>query len=321
MGLQTNIFRRGATYQWRRRMPALIQLSLRTNDPLIARRIGIIVNARSEQVFDRMTATGLSREDVQKILRRVITFELERIELRRAVASDGSAGNWQDEERHDWAAGYAFKLISQRGATGSALTEEDTQALIAGGHGPDEIRLINLHLATESQAFRQNPGEYANSRSLKVMRAALVRESFSIPELMQGRMAWYCGKSAALLTGYKGQQPFENAMDLAAVIAGQKARHIDAPAIPMAPTVPPEPAPLYDPDITALIERLMAQKRKIGISEQMIDQMTKVFRLFAEATEITDIRQIRQAHVAKLIASWICCQQAAANPLRIVSNY
>lgn len=119
MGLQTNIFRRGATYQWRRRLPArmghaLIQLSLRTNDPLIARRIGVIINAHSTKVFDRMAAEGLSRDDVQKILRHVITAELERIELRRAVASDGSAGDWQDQKRQDWAAGYAFRLFSER---------------------------------------------------------------------------------------------------------------------------------------------------------------------------------------------------------------
>lgn len=192
MDLQTNIFRRGATYQWRRRMPAhmgnaLIQLSLRTNDHLIARRVGVIVSARSEEVFDRMAVEVLSRDDIQKILRSVITSELERIELRRAVASDGFVGDWQNEQRHDWAAGYAFRLLSERGATGSALTEGDTTSLIASGHGPHEIHLINQHLAMEAQAFRQHPVEHANSRSLHAMRDALQRETFSITELMQGR--------------------------------------------------------------------------------------------------------------------------------------
>lgn len=38
LGLQTHVFRRGATYVWRRRLPvslggALMQVSLRTRDP------------------------------------------------------------------------------------------------------------------------------------------------------------------------------------------------------------------------------------------------------------------------------------------------
>lgn len=90
-------------------------------------------------------------------------------------------------------------------------------------------------------------------------------------------------------------------MDLAAEIAGQRPTSPDRQIATTPPSVKAESAPLYDPSITSLIDRLMAQKRKIGITEQMIEQMTKVFLLFSEATEVTDIRQIRQAHIAKFI--------------------
>lgn len=47
MGIQTNIIRRGATYAWRKRLPVrlggeVMQISLRTNDPLIARRLAAL---------------------------------------------------------------------------------------------------------------------------------------------------------------------------------------------------------------------------------------------------------------------------------------
>lgn len=78
MGRQSNLYRRGASYVWRRRLPArlggtILQISLRTNDPLQARRLGASVTAESYHVFEHMTAHGLSREDARACLERVIT--------------------------------------------------------------------------------------------------------------------------------------------------------------------------------------------------------------------------------------------------------
>ncbi|WP_412174785.1 DUF6538 domain-containing protein [Albidovulum marisflavi] len=71
MGLQSNTFRRGATYAWRRRLPAalgsrIMQISLCTNDPLIARRLGPIVTTKSYSHFDTMMTQGLSRDDARR---------------------------------------------------------------------------------------------------------------------------------------------------------------------------------------------------------------------------------------------------------------
>lgn len=68
MGLQNHTFRRGATYVWRRRLPTrlgagIIQISLRTNDPLIARRLSVIVNAETVRIFDVMQAKGLTKSE------------------------------------------------------------------------------------------------------------------------------------------------------------------------------------------------------------------------------------------------------------------
>ncbi len=54
MGLQSNLYRRGAAYVWRRRMPAklggtMLQSSLRTHDPLLARRVDAITGSGATQ--------------------------------------------------------------------------------------------------------------------------------------------------------------------------------------------------------------------------------------------------------------------------------
>ena len=59
MGLQTNVFRRGATYVWRKRLPPalgskLMQVSLRTNTPAMARRIAPMVSAEVTEIIEAM---------------------------------------------------------------------------------------------------------------------------------------------------------------------------------------------------------------------------------------------------------------------------
>lgn len=305
MALQTNILRRGATYVWRKRLPvslggSVIQISLRTNDPLIARRLAVIVSAESVRVFDDMAEAGLSREDAQKLLRAVIQKELNVIELRRAAASDRTdSGAWQDERDMDWAMGKALMFISQRGASARDLTAGDIAGMLAEGRDDKDIERVQGCLDIESQAYAHPPMQFGNARTVQAMRSALNRQNFSAMEFMQGRQIWYQGRSAALLTSLREDQPFDAAMNL----AGRLARgEDDRPATPPAsPRDPAQEAPDYDPALTALIVRLMAQKRRQGLSGQMLTQMTRVFELFAEATELRDIRDLRQAHIAKFV--------------------
>ncbi len=307
MGLHNNILRRGATYAWRKRLPSslgggMMQISLRTNDPLIARRLAVIVNAESVGIFDRMAEVGLSKEEARKLLRAVIEQELHAIELRRAAASDAPESDaWQRERSADWAMGKALMFMSQRGASARDLSEDDIAGLLAEGHTPSEVGAVEACLDMESQAYAHPPGQYGNSRALKAMRRTLGREDVSAMEFMQGRQIWYQGRAAALLTSLKGDRSFDEAMDLASALARGQGDPASDPAPPVAVAPSKEPETDYDPAISALTLRLMEQKRRQGLSGQMITQMTRVFELFAEATGITDIRDLRQAHVSKFV--------------------
>ncbi|WP_376873377.1 DUF6538 domain-containing protein [Albirhodobacter sp. R86504] len=74
------------------------------------------------------------------------------------------------------------------------------------------------------------------------------------------------------------------------------------------PQAKPQPKPdaqptveVYSTSIKAIAARLMAQKRKAGMSEAMIAQMTKVFDLFREITGVQDMRLLRQHHLAAFV--------------------
>ena len=69
MGIVNFVFRRGAIYTWRRRIPARVQcdavhlqVSLGTSCPWTARRLGGILTQESEEIFDQMALDGLSPE-------------------------------------------------------------------------------------------------------------------------------------------------------------------------------------------------------------------------------------------------------------------
>ncbi|WP_299558636.1 site-specific integrase [uncultured Sulfitobacter sp.] len=82
----------------------------------------------------------------------------------------------------------------------------------------------------------------------------------------------------------------------------------DESPYPLPARRPPQPRTTAEPRIEtysastkAVAARLMAQKRKAGMSEAMIAQMTKVFDLFREITGVQDMRLLRQHHLAAFV--------------------
>ncbi len=106
MKISAHVFRRGAVYVWRRRIPlacrnsktsTYIQLSMRTYDPKIARTIGAILHGKSEQVFELMAEASLTQQEAKAWLEHVVTEELKRIQTRRLVEQDSpETGAFED---------------------------------------------------------------------------------------------------------------------------------------------------------------------------------------------------------------------------------
>ena len=129
MGIQMHTFRRGATYTWRKRLPAslgggVFQISLRTTNPLIGRRLATILCAESCAVVDAMIHDGLNKDEARKLLVAVIAREHHKIAaLRLAEAENPAAGAWERAKSADWAMGKALSLLAERGASGGHVRQ------------------------------------------------------------------------------------------------------------------------------------------------------------------------------------------------------
>lgn len=73
---------------------------------------------------------------------------------------------------------------------------------------------------------------------------------------------------------------------------------VPAHAEPRAPALPAAP-PGFSPEISAVVDRLVAQKRADGVGRAQEIQIRSVMRLFVEAVEEPDIRAITQGHLAR----------------------
>ena len=184
MGTTDFVFRRGATYVWRRRLPvslggALLQVSMRTNDPLIARRIAAKVTVASNNLFERMTNTALTRENARKLLDRVIRQEIEQIQRRRIVESDDREENaWEANQNRDRMAAKAYRLLAERGNS-AALTAAEREAMASESGAEADLARLDHYL----DVFRQD--YWSETRMRRI--AALLRDQLSHPVPLCGR--------------------------------------------------------------------------------------------------------------------------------------
>ena len=221
MGLQTNLLRRNATYAWRKRLPVqlgggLMQISLRTNDPEIAKRVAAIVSAECTHTFDRMKTHALSKSDARHLLTAVIEWELERFSHAQILrADDPSPTAWQIDQPHNWAMGKALQLLMQRGVSVKTLTDQDFATLLSEGKSASDFEHLQTALGMVSQAFQHPPAEGSNARAKQVMKHALNRNDFNYHEHLQGRQIYMGGRGAGLLSSLDIDTTATDAMDLA----------------------------------------------------------------------------------------------------------
>ena len=320
MGLTDFVYRRGASYIWRRRLPrllggALIQVSLRTNDPLIARRIAAIVTVASNNLFERMTNTGLSRENARKLLDQVIGDEINRIQIRKTAEMDDSAdGAWIDNESHDRMAAKAYRLLAERGRAAS-LRPEEIDTMRADGADDDDLARLFGYLDLFGRDY------WSDSRMARIktqLRELLGIDPATAFAMTQGRQIILRGRAAAhqLMVDQAGVD-MAYADELAAQILDEQYRSAPAATPPTSPVAPAPHQPaeihaapaslpvaeeeqLFDPDFMAVTDRMLDGKGN-KMTEEMKTQMRGVASLFVEATGITDIRALRQGHVARFI--------------------
>lgn len=130
MGHTLHLFRRGDTYQWRRRLSSpstiscVLQVSLRTTDLRRARILARRLTAESDRMLDDIREETLTPAEASAWLRHVVAKEMARVRKSRdTIFANGGA-----DTRADWAMATAWRMLAQR-SVNVELADEDIEDL------------------------------------------------------------------------------------------------------------------------------------------------------------------------------------------------
>ncbi|MFC0281440.1 DUF6538 domain-containing protein, partial [Falsigemmobacter intermedius] len=294
MAFQSHLYRRGASYVWRRRTPAraggrILQISLRTNEPLIARRRAAIVTVESNNLFDAMSVQGLTVAEARKFLEFIIEREQKKIAIFRADVRH--RGDSESNQAQDWAMGTALRMIAQHGAGAAPLTDMQAQALHIEGRSPVEVSMLRENLENNVSLATSTPKDRHGSQILDQLQTAIGRQDIGAADFLVARNKYIQGRAAAYIQAAKDTTVgFDEALQIAEVLTSPIATSL--PQITQ-PAIQPEVVDEYSPVWEDLIARFEEQQRKAEVKALSIDQQVRIFRLFAEATGISDLRDIR----------------------------
>lgn len=247
MPLIQNVYRRGATYWWRRRISVsnhqlTVALSLRTADPHAARSIALRLGAAVEDFRMAYGERGqaVSQANLQKIFGDAMRWQLERILL-------DQTGSGIDPEHHRWTnRAYAemWRILARQDAR---WTAEDDERL-AAEEWPQEARLLVSDLWQEHR-----DKQLVSKNQIEAYRAKFGFEP-TASNLDRVRRIIISARSAACseATKHLGSHPadfdrwVEGALSDGAAFAFE-ADHADAPFAPPGPStaapVSPQPGP------------------------------------------------------------------------------
>lgn len=194
------VFRRGAVYWWRRRLPVQprtgcrlgIEVSLRTKSLHIARSIAAEVTRASEHLIHGMSQSMISADDARRILTKVAithSTKLDRVSAAELAFGDSA----KNARTADIATGWAYCLFAAQGVDAS-VGQIEQKEMLAAGLEAQTITLVAQTIATLRQQGAMPP---------KRKRIAGLMAEFNIPEtrvnVQQAEQLYLRGMAAALL--------------------------------------------------------------------------------------------------------------------------
>src|SRR5882724_1065533 len=152
--MAVHIFRREATYYWRRRTPRALAkvldrphlfVSLRTTSLLRARRLAIKLDAILDDAAMLAENADLSRSQIETMLGAVVERHLAKLE-RVALAAKSTPGFDVDQARSDdKRALWTYTLLDAQGAA-ATVRPEDRIRMAADGLSEADIEAVQRHL-------------------------------------------------------------------------------------------------------------------------------------------------------------------------------
>lgn len=322
MGVANHVFRRGAVYIWRRRIPnrlvtrGTFQISLRTRDPEVARQIAAVVTAESASIFKDMESKRLTPAEARALFDRVVREESARLanpnttlsDLREAPARGGLPARYAAEV-------YALALLRALRGDQADPGEDAFFAGLLAQDGTEARDLAARHLHEEAHAYAAPLLDAADRPFAERVVASAMRRAEGVAD--EELLAAYRVILTARASAYQPERGLT--IKSAAEIRAEDDLDQITPKIPAAwfddaaaqaevvaarPAKPAETADTADaadhpdPDIFAVVQRVNEQQRDDGINPAQQQQTRQTAKLFSELTGVTDLRQLRQRHLS-----------------------
>jgi hypothetical protein len=200
MGAVQHVFRRGATYWWRRRLIkktgesglAPIAISLQTREPLAARTIAAHLTLESDRILREGHRRMLSAQQVKTLLTMAVSNHLRK--LNRVAGLELADGiSVVEGRRSDLIMGWALRLRAARGP-GATIDPGDHAAILESGLSKADLTEIGQ---TISLLRKQSHSEAPRSKILQMLTDCGASQSAG--DIVEAQSIVYRGQAAALM--------------------------------------------------------------------------------------------------------------------------
>jgi hypothetical protein len=321
VSVANHLVRRQAVYYFRRRLPKVVQgrnpahvfFSLRTRDPVRARRLASYVSAAFEDLVMSAETHFLTKTQLDGLLRAVVETHLAKLDRVAAAAKSDAGFDAAEAERQDKIVGWAYGLLYAQGDN-AVVRDQDRAMIREAGLGDADIGLIEGHLLR----LRFNGMVPTHHGKLGELLAAQGAAPTAM-NLAQAQNLYFRGLSLALFHSqarYHGPGPedadFVRTMLQQAIPDRVRATSAPTPVTPIVAQAVNAPAPA--------VEQSSVDHRIVTIGDELIrvrakderwDRKTQkqagqlyalMDRFLVEACDIHGIAALTQQHLAKFVA-------------------
>jgi integrase len=323
VGAVQHVFRRGATYWWRRRLIkktgesglAPIAISLQTRERVVARTIAAHLTLESDRILREGRRWMLSAQQIKTLLTTAASNHLRKLNRVAALElADGISAS--DGRRSDLIMGWALRLRAARGPN-VTIHSSDHAAILECGLSDEDITEIGETIAL---LRKQDHSEAPRPKILQMLQDCGASQTPG--DLVEAQSIVYRGQAAALMTvdrRWSGRfkedddlvdrilsQDTGGVMPPVGVVAPvQNRAAIDPSGMERAADVAQAPVPqptIHVPPVSilAIAERLIEEKAKLNEWRPKTQaQVRSVTELFVKMIGADDAALVNQSQVAE----------------------
>ncbi|MDB5566618.1 MAG: phage integrase family protein [Tardiphaga sp.] len=323
MGAVQHVFRRGATYWWRRRLIKKsgesdlgpVAISLQTREPVVARTIAAHLTLESDRILREGHRRMLSAQQVKSLLTTAVSHHLRKLDRVAALElADGISA--ADGRRSDLIMGWALRLTAARGPN-ATVDFGDQAAILESGLSAEDLPEISETIALlrkqgQSEAPRakilqmlndcggsQTPGDVVEAQS--ILHRAQAAALMAVDRRWSGRFI----EDSDLVDRILSHANTDVAATIPQAAAVKNTVATDPAEARWLADVPPAPAvspvAIHVPAVSflALADRLIEEKAKLNEWRPKTQaQVRSVAELFVKMIGADDVALVSQGRVA-----------------------